>query len=428
VLAALVAVSTVGCARGFTAPAAPEPAEIPSLEVRAASAPDDADLLIRLGAAYRGADRLDDAARVLESALEADPSSDGATFFLGLVYDEMGADSSAVALYRRYLDENPDGALRDEIDRRLTLARRRARRSSVTAALAREQQLASAPPEPRTVAVFPFVYTGPDARLRPLGRALAEMLTTDLSQTDRLTVLERLRVQLLLDEIALGQSGRVDPATAARGGRILGAARAIEGVIDGTEAEMLMEAVVVPVTEGGAGALDPISSSSPAQRFFDMEKEIVLAIYEAVGIQLTPAERERVLHRPTENLEALLAFGLGLEAQDAGRYSEAAGHFSQAAEIDPGFDAAATLTLETGLLANAADLDLDVLAATGYSEFGGDAGLDDWSIRQTTFRPIEGLLPDILGRDAVPELLGQEGFVPSSSTIEIIFRRPGGDR
>ena len=52
--------------------------------------------------------------------------------------------------------------------------------------------------------------------------ALTEVLVMDLAIIGRLTVLERAKVQMLLDEIALGEAGFLETATAARSGRILG--------------------------------------------------------------------------------------------------------------------------------------------------------------------------------------------------------------
>jgi Tfp pilus assembly protein PilF/TolB-like protein len=420
-----------GCAgAGFQAPRAPGPEEIPALERATASSPRDVDLRVRLGAAYRAAGRLDDARRVLEDALRTDPGSERAIFVLGAVYDEAGADSIAGALYRRYLDEHPDGALREELTRRLEVVRRRALERSVNAALAREAELAGTPPEPRTVGVFPFTYQGSDERLRPLGRALAEMITTDLSQSSRLRVLERLRVQLLIDEMALSDRQRVDPATAARSGRLLGAARVVQGVLDGNEAELVMEAVVVPVGDDAPPPGSPLSARDPAQRFFDMENRIVLDLFQSMNIELTAAEREAVTHRPTDNLNALLAFGLGLEAQDAGRYEEAAQHFNDAAALDPNFGAASSKAIEAGSLTVAQSVDIDAFVQEGLTSLGGGAETEyvEWLTRLTSFSDLEGLLPGILGRDAVPELLGREGIGESGSTVEIIFRRPGGDR
>ncbi len=419
-----------GCAgAGFRAPRTPGPEEIPGLERAVASSPADVDLRVRLGAAYRAAGRLNDARRVLEQALQRDPGSEEAIFVLGAVYDEAGADSIAGMLYRRYLDEHPRGALRDELTRRLEVVRRRALQRSVDAALAREAELADTPPEPRTVGVFPFVYQGSDDRLSPLGRALAEMITTDLAQSSRLRVLERTRVQLLLDEMGLTAQGRVDPATAVRSGHLLGAARVVQGVLDGNEAELVMEARVVQVGDSAASGA-PLSARDPAQRFFDMENQMVLDIFQSMNIQLTPAEREAVSHNPTENLNALLAFGLGLEAQDAGRYEEAEQHFSEAARLDPDFSAASTKAREAGSLAVATGVEIGSFVREGLAALGGGTQTEyvEWLTRLTSFSDLEGLLPGLLGRDPVPELLGREGIGASGSTVEIIFRRPGGDR
>jgi len=428
-LVLLLASSSAACATAG-GPRAPGPDQIPSLERTAAANPSDVDTRVRLGAAYRAAGRLDDAQRVLEAAYALDPSSSEAVSVLGLVYDEAGADSSAVAMYRRYLDENPRGSLRGEFERRLELVRRRALQASVTAALQRESELASTPPEPRTVGVFPFQYQGPDQRLRPLGRALAEMLTNDLAQSSRLRVLERLRVQLLVDEMALAGQGRVDPATAARSGRLLGAGRVIQGVLDGDEAQLVMEAVVVPVGDSVPTVGEPLSESDPAQRFFDMENQMVLGLFQEMGIELTPAEREAVLHRPTENLDALLAFGLGLEAQDGGRFQDAATFFQQAQRLDPGFAAAGEKLQQTQSLIVAQGMDLGSLLGSELASVPAAAtnAYEQWQSRLTSFSDIEGLLPGLLGRDPIPEIMGHEGFETSGSVVEIIIRRPGGDQ
>jgi len=427
----LLAGSSWGCASGgLGGPRVPGPEQIPALERTAAANPSDVDVRVRLGAAYRAAGRLDDAQRVLQAAYALDPSAAETVSVLGLVYDDAGADSSAVAMYRRYLDENPQGSLRGEIERRLELVRRRALQASVTAALQRESELASTPPEPRTVGVFPFSYQGPDQRLRPLGRALAEMLTNDLAQSSRLRVLERLRVQLLVDEMALSGQGRVDPATAARSGRLLGAGRVVQGVLDGDESELVMEAVVVPVGDSVPPSGEPLSERDPAQRFFDMENQMALGLFQEMGIELTPAEREAVLHQPTENLDALLAFGLGLEAQDGGRYQDAATFFQQAQRLDPGFTAAGQALQQTQSLIVAQGMDLGSLVRSELANVPSAAtnAYAQWQTRLTSFTDIEGLLPGILGRDPVPELLGREGVETSGSVVEIIIRRPGGDQ
>lgn len=72
------------------------------------------------------------------------------------------------------------------------------------------------------VAVLYFDNQG-NSELEPLKVGLAQMLITDLQQAGDITVVERARIQAILDELELGHNGMADPTTAARVGKLLGA-------------------------------------------------------------------------------------------------------------------------------------------------------------------------------------------------------------
>src|SRR5262245_39233572 len=61
-----------------------------------------------------------------------------------------------------------------------------------------------------TIAVLEFVDKGPSVDLAVLRSALAEMITGDLSQFERLNVVERVRVDQFLKESNLQTIGIVD--------------------------------------------------------------------------------------------------------------------------------------------------------------------------------------------------------------------------
>jgi curli biogenesis system outer membrane secretion channel CsgG len=65
-----------------------------------------------------------------------------------------------------------------------------------------------------------------------LGDGMAEMLTTALVETGKFRVLERQQIHDVLGEQDLGASGRVDPDTAAKIGKILGARYLVYGTVD----------------------------------------------------------------------------------------------------------------------------------------------------------------------------------------------------
>jgi TolB-like protein len=62
-----------------------------------------------------------------------------------------------------------------------------------------------------------------------LGKGIADMLITDMAANKNITVVERERVQALLTEQNLTRSGAVDPQTAIRLGKIIGAQYMITG-------------------------------------------------------------------------------------------------------------------------------------------------------------------------------------------------------
>ena len=407
------------CAPAAPAPAAPTAGELSRLEARLARNGSDRETMIRLSAAYRGAQRGDEAQALLERAIAQYPNDPATVLLLGLTYEDVGRYADAQKLYEQYIRDGNSKELRSELRKRLPLVERQALQASVRAALAREAELANTPPQPRTLAVFPFLYTGENTTLRPLSRALAEMLVTDLSQTNRLTVLERMQVQMLLDEMKLAESGMVDPENGARTGRLLGAERIVQGSIGGGEDALELQAAVVRVGNGESSDapanIQALTERDALDRLFDIEKRLALKIYNSMGIQLTPAEWQLVSKRPTQNIQALLAYGLGLEAMDAGRFAEAAQHFRRAVSLDPNFTEAGERAERAEAAAAAEGVSTQQLAQQVVTEM----------VPVLSTLAVEAIVPAVGQRDAASETLGTEGIGATRSTVlEIIIRRP----
>lgn len=192
----------------------------------------------------------------------------------------------------------------------------------------------------RTMAVVPLVEGSAAEEYDGLGTALAGMLMTDLSQVPGIQLVERERLGDILKEIALGNTGYLDPKTAQRLGRGVGAEMVVTGsfsVIDGT---LLMDTRMVAVQSGAV--LKAANASGPLTDFVSVEKEVVESLVDGLEIQLTMAVRRRLLTQtPTERLEALAHYGRGVEATDDGDLSTARLAFEQAVKQDPGFALAA---------------------------------------------------------------------------------------
>ena len=411
ILLAGISTSYACASAGFTPGTPPTDAEVSALQARLGADSSRADVIVALGEAYRLQNRPEDVVSLMARAREIHPRDSRFPILLGIAYEDAGEIGQALALYREYLATGDDPTMRRQLAGRIRVLEREELLSTVRRSVADEATLPA--PTTTTVAVFPFLLQAQDTSLRPLSRAIAELLVTDLSQTDRITVLERLHIQALINEIQLAESGLVDPSTAARGGRLLGAGRIIQGSVGGTEQELELTAAVVGVTTGEP-QVESARGSSPLARFFDAEKALALDLYRVLGVELTPAERERVNRRPTENLRALLHFGLGLEAEDIGSFRIAARQYAFAAGIDPSFTLARERAEQAERAADAAETTTASLWET--SSFGF----------RDRFADVMDLIPPLTGRDAVSELFGREGLTGQGTIIRILLREGEG--
>ena len=340
---------------------------------------------------------------------------------MGLTYEDLEEFGLARSVYQEVLSEG-DGSLRDVVRDRLDIIATEELLASVRDALARESELSSLPPTPNTVGVFPFRVEG-DPDLEPLSRAMAEFLVTDLSITGRLQVLERVRVQTLLTEISLGEGGWTEPETAARAGRLLSAERIVQGRIDVGAEGLRIDAAVVRVGDEPTTG-DPVVSTGAVEGLFDMEKELALGLYAEMGVSLTPAEVARVNERPTESVQAVLAYGRGLEASDRGDLSMASQEFAEAATFDPNFQMA-QLQLQNTSRSAAARTRSSPQAARRAAQLNrarqavqrirrNPAGLRPAALRNLTDRQ-RAVLSEVLGQDRLGKLF----------LLEIVFRAGG---
>lgn len=335
-LAAVLATGLAACAtaRLDDDPAAYAEAEA-ALEQRLTRSPDDGDALRDLGIIHVRTRRYARAHELLTRAFARDPEDARTLYHLGLASEALARYDTALRVYGQYPEVPRLSPYRRLLAGRYAALTRRRLQDEVRQRLAAEQTLADEAPEPRVVAVYPLAYQGDDATHAALGMGLAELISLDLANVTALRLVERARVQALLDELRLAEAGAVDPTTAPRVGQLLGAGRLVGGVYAVLPGGTLRLDAALWEADADAPALAP--QSGALNRFFDLEKRLVFALLDGMGIVLTPEERQRIEFIPTQNLQAFLAFSRGLEREDAGAFGAAADFFAQAVRLDPGF-------------------------------------------------------------------------------------------
>ena len=219
-------------------------------------------------------------------------------------------------------------------------------------AIAVEAQLRPDTLSVRTVGVLPFDQSGLDTSMTALGYGLADLLRVDLSKSSQLRIVDRLRLDAIIRELALGTSGRADSSSAPRVGRLVQARRVVYGALDTRGSAM---GVNVGVADAATRQVQPAASVQMGLNdILDTEKQIALRLFEGMGITLTPAERAAVDERPTKNIAAFLAYSRGARYDTEFRFDQAIPEYREALRLDPDFSLAALRIQEDEALTGAA--------------------------------------------------------------------------
>jgi TolB-like protein len=260
----------------------------------------------------------------------------------------------AIAAWRVYAQQAPSTLPRArEVRGHLTLLDREAARRFVQRATANEAALALARTDRWHVAVLPFAGVSPAAGApapeQGFNRAVAAMIAVDLARVPALTVLEREKAELLAQELRLSASDLVDPATAARPGRLLGAGTLVAGSVYNApgaagpgSGRYRLNSAVSDVSR--ARLLGHSEAEGLQAEFFVLQKRIVHGILDLLDVRERPAAVDAV---HTRNWEAYARFARGLQLLADNRFAQAREAFLAALQTDPDFALAEAAFVDT---------------------------------------------------------------------------------
>jgi TolB-like protein len=189
-----------------------------------------------------------------------------------------------------------------------------------------------------TLAILFFDYTGKDQELEPLREGLAQMLISDFSAAPQVRVVERTRLKALLEEQKLGQSGKIDPASAARVGKLLGARFLVLGSYFDLKSVLRIDARVVEVETGRI--LRSVGANGAADDFWTLEKSLAQKLGEVLEGVLPAFTRPAATAPAKVKSRTVVTYGRALGAIDRGRKEEAKKLLDQVVSEAPGFSLA----------------------------------------------------------------------------------------
>ncbi len=301
-----------------------------------------------LGVAFYKKGDLVKAEDALKQSNSISPDS-RANLYLGLVYEKQEKWDMALEAYGTSLSLKPGKKIAEKTRTHIDLLLGKRLEAEIAESIANEEAISVDTIPVNTIAVSNFDGSLLPTELAPLSRGLTEIVSVDLSKVMSLTVIERQKINIIMDELKRGSSGYVDPATAPRVGKLLGSYKVVTGTIMGLgEDGFRINGVVVQTDDGS-------SQNSKAQEgdlkdLFKVQKDFVFTLIDSLGITLSQLERDAIEEVPTESYLAFLAYCRGLDYEERGMYKPAKQEFNKALELDANFDEAGVeLQSVTGL-------------------------------------------------------------------------------
>jgi TolB-like protein len=193
------------------------------------------------------------------------------------------------------------------------------------------------PDNRKTVAVLNFDNRSGDSQYDALGKGLASMMITDLSEVEAIQLVERERLGQLITEIDLQQTRHFDPATAARVGRFVGAEFVVTGTVVALQPSIRIDTHVVRVET--AEIVKTAQVTGREDRFFDLQRRLSEALIDGLEVALSPEEWERFHAQQERNrieeLRISVQYSQALDLYDRGEYLDAAERMYQVMQAAP---------------------------------------------------------------------------------------------
>lgn len=367
--------------------------------------PQSADAWRELGVAFYKKGDLDKAEEALKQASRIKPDA-RTSLYIGLTYEKQDAYDQAIEAYRAALALKPRGKTNDMVRAHLDYLISRKMKSEISLALANENEINVDTIPENTIAVVDFDDQHLPAEMGLISKGLAEFTANDLAKVSTLNVIERLKIEQILNELQLSSSQYADPKTAPRVGKLLGSRNIVTGTVVGIGKEAIqINGAVINTTDSTAELTEP--TEGDLRRIFQVQKAFVFQVLDSLGVSLTREERDAIAEVPTESQLAFMAYCRGLNYRSQGMLQEAYQEFNNAAAADGNF-------IEADFQAKA----LTYVESPDFAVGASSEGFEAAAISTSDQEMLVGKLDQVLGT-----ALNSTGFLHDTEFINRLRSR-----
>lgn len=193
----------------------------------------------------------------------------------------------------------------------------------------------------KRIAVWYFDNSSDDKSLDKLKKGLAAMMISDLSKVKMLSVIERDRIQEIMEEQNMNNTKSFDTATASKLGKLLGVEHVLTGAYFELMGSLRIDARIIDVETGKI--LKSEGVDGPASDFFALEKKLVWKLLSGLNVDLAVEEKQEMENNFSKekiSYEVSLKYSEALDLMDAGKTTEAIQKLEEVLKAQPNFEPA----------------------------------------------------------------------------------------
>lgn len=185
------------------------------------------------------------------------------------------------------------------------------------------------------IAVLEFENNSGKPELEHLKKGIRDMLTTDITQVNDITVVERARIEQVFKEINLSKSEYFDKDNSVKIGKMIGASYLLTGSYLLDKNTIRIDVRLVNISSGIIVYAEKVQGVK--DDFFSLEKDLVSAIIEKMKPSVTKRELRKVNQMQTESYASFDTYSQAVYLEEQGNLAEAIKIMQKATAGDQSF-------------------------------------------------------------------------------------------
>jgi TolB-like protein len=182
------------------------------------------------------------------------------------------------------------------------------------------------------VSVLYFDNNTGDPSLDVLQKGFADMMVTDLSAVEQLQVVEREKLQQILEELELQKTKYFDPKTAVRIGQGIGAQFVVTGSFLAVDPTLRINVKLIEIAT--SNVLVTAQVTGEKNKLFDLQQQLVGRFVAGLALKLDKAPK---LRSRAPDVLTLVSYSKGLDLVDQGKLQEASVQLASVVSKAPTF-------------------------------------------------------------------------------------------